>query len=576
MLGFALKERLCTLPAAGIVCLFVLTAAVRGEAAARGESDTERKVDSVFAAWDKPNSPGCAVGIIRDGKLVYARGYGMADLDHNIPITQRTVFNIGSTSKQFTAASILLLAERHKLSLDDDVRKYVAELPDYGRTITIRQLLSHTSGLRDYITLLYLGGIRVEDRESVRDALETIRRQKSLNSEPGEEWLYCNTGFFLASIIVERVSGESLPQFAQHNIFGPLHMDHTVWVDDARTIVPDRVDGYAPRPGGGFELSASNWDLVGDGGIYTTLEDLLRWDQNFYRPSVGGEEMITQLTTPGTLNGGKKLEYGLGLFLGTYRGLPMERHEGEWAGYKAELLRFPAQKFSVVCLCNLSSMIPTQLAQRVADLYLAADFRPEPARPAASSGSTGEQASTLSPADSAPLLGYYRNPEDESVRRIVFKNGRLTYGRIPGAETDLIPVGDNTFRMVGVPARVDIRFVGNAGAHAARMEVAVDSSKPLVFEAFEPVTLGREQLGEYAGTYHSDELDANYSVASRDSDIVVKIRRFDDLPLTPTIRDVFKYQDFRTFTFQRDGEGRVSGFILSTARARNLPFRRVS
>ncbi len=562
------RRRRC--PGVGIVCVLLCTLLLQSAPRSQTANDIGKKVDSLFAEWDKPNSPGCALGIIRHGKLIYARGYGMADLEHQIPITSQTLFNIGSTSKQFTAACICLLAQRHKLSLDDDVRKYVPELPDYGSTITIRQLLNHTSGLRDYITLLYLSGVRVEDFVAPRDAMEIILRQKSLNFAPGEEWLYSNTGYFLASIIVDKVSGKPLPDFARENIFDPLGMKHTMWVDDPRVIIPNRAVGYASRQGGTFQQFPSTWRLVGDGGIYTSIEEMLKWDGNFYRLVVGGDSLIRELTTAGALNSGSKLDYGLGLFVGKYRGLEMVRHEGEWAGYKAEFLQFPKEEFSVICLCNLSSMVPMQLARRVADICLSDQLAPTEAGTAAPA--TAERPSPLSADDSSRCVGFYRNPLDESVRHITVKNGRLLYGRVPGAESELTPVGRGLFRMLGVPAQVSIRFTGDAGGHASGMEATVDSAAPIRFDRFEPISLDAAQLKEYAGTYYSEELDANYTVASRDSQLVIQIRRFDDLTLTPTIRDVFKYQDFRSFVFKRNGDGRIAGFSLSVGRAKNLAF----
>lgn len=531
----------------------------------------EQAIDSIFARWNSPASPGCALGIIRDGKLVYSQGYGMASLEDSVPNSANSLFDIGSMSKQFTAACVLMLAHQHKLSLDDDVRKYVPELPDYGERISIRHLLNHTSGLRDYITLIYYSGVHVEDLETTREALGMIMRQKALNFPPGDEWSYSNTGYLLASLVVERVSGISLPEFAKRNFFDPLGMTHTVWVNGAGRVLANLAEGYSDKPEGGFQRNMSDWELVGDGGIRTTVGDLVMWDRNFYSGAAGGESLFHELTTPGTLNSGKKLGYGLGFFLETYKGLDVVRHEGEWAGYKSELLRIPSEHFSVICLCNLHSMNPTWLAERVVDKCLAGAFPAAPA-PAGTPRAGIGTALPTDPADASRWTGYYRNPSDETIRLITLRNDTIVYNRVPGAATPLLRIGPERFTMLGVPNQVVVRFTGGPSTHATGMDVVVDSAKPIVFRAFEPLRLTREQCREYEGTYISEELDTRYGIAAADSGLLVQIRRFDDLPLTPTVRDVFKYQDFRQFVFQRDGSQGVSGFLMSDARARNIRF----
>lgn len=531
------------------------------------------KIDSVFSQWNAPGSPGCAVGIIRDGEFVYRHGFGYADIEHNFPITAETKFNIGSTSKQFTAACILLLAQRHKLSLDDDVHRFIPELPSYQSPITIRELLNHTSGLRDYITLLYFSGVHVEDLSSGRDALDMVLRQRDLNFAPSEEWSYSNTGYFLASVIVQRVAGKSIPEFAKENIFDPLGMHHTEWVSDAKTIVSGRAEGYSPKGGGGFQLSPSGWDQVGDGGINTTVDDLLLWDRNFYNPTVGNADLIREMTTPGRLKDGTSIVYGLGYFLEKYRGLSVVRHEGEWAGYKAEMMRFPERRLTVICLCNLSSMVPTLLARKVADICLAKEM---PAQPAVAGGDTVAHDSVTAVTESlSSFPGYYRNPSDETIRKIVVHDGKLFYARIPGAETPLKPVGPSSFKMLGVPGTVIVRFSPGPYSTPIAMSVIVDSAKPISFVRFDPVVLTKNDLAEYAGDYYSEELDAKYAIAAGDSQLVVRIRRFDDLPLSSTVKDVFRYQDYRVFTFKRNSDDRITGFILTSGRARNLTFSKV-
>jgi CubicO group peptidase (beta-lactamase class C family) len=349
-------------------------------ASAAGKNSDEKSaaaVDEVFGDLAKANSPGCALGVYRDGKIIYAKGYGLANIEENVAITPQSVFDIGSTSKQFTAASILLLEKRGKLSINDDVRKYLPELPEYGQKITILHLLNHTSGLRDYLTLMELAGINTDSVTTDEDALALIDRQKALNFAPGSDWLYSNSGFFLLSIIVKRASGKTLREFAAENIFTPLEMTHTQYRDDHASLIANRALAYDEKEKkDGYTLNVSYFEQTGDGAVHTSVEDLLKWDENFYSPRVGGQDFLTELQEHGKLNSGKALDYAKGLFVGDYRGLHTVSHGGAWGGYRAELLRFPEQRFSVACLCNVGNANPTERAYEVADAYLGSLMKP--------------------------------------------------------------------------------------------------------------------------------------------------------------------------------------------------------
>src|SRR6266705_6280065 len=366
----------CRIGAGFLVSVLVFS----GSNAGTGEDKKTVAVDEIFVDLTKAGSPGCAVGVYRDGKMVYSKGYGLANLEENVPVTTQSVFNIGSTSKQFTAASILLLEKQDKLSLNDDVRKYIPELPDYGQKVTILQLLNHTSGLRDYLTLMDLAGIHTDGVTTDEDALQMIYRQKALNFAPGSDWLYSNTGFFLLSVIVKRVSGKTLREFAAENIFMPLEMTHTQFRDDHTSLVANRALAYDPKENGvGFRLNVSYFEQTGDGAVHTSVEDLLKWDENFYSAKVGGQSFLNEIQEPGKLNSGKTLDYAKGLFVGRYRGLRFVDHGGSWGGYRAQLLRFPEQHFSVVCLCNVAKANPEKRAHEVADVFLAAEMKePKP------------------------------------------------------------------------------------------------------------------------------------------------------------------------------------------------------
>lgn len=346
-------------------------------------NETTRRIDAVFAAWDSPRSPGCVVGVSQNGNLAYSRGYGMSNLEHDVPLMRDSILSIGSISKQFTAFSIALLASQGKLSFDDDVRRYWPELPDYGQKITIRHLLAHTSGLRDAWDLLFLVGGRSGDVITQDDVLSLAARQKSPDFVPGAEYFYNNAGYVMLAEIVKRVSGQSQRDFAETRIFGPLGMRDTS-INDIRTmIVPRRAAGYQPGPGGGWR----NWfpvtEIVGTDGVVTTVGDLLMWEQNFEDARVGGRALVDEMQTLGRLNDGTSTGYGFGLEVGTYRGVRAVGHGGTAGGYVANVVRFPDQHVAIAVLCNLKGNInPRALTRRVADIVLESGVLTPPAQPA--------------------------------------------------------------------------------------------------------------------------------------------------------------------------------------------------
>ena len=411
-------------------------------------------VDEVFADVAKPGSPGCALAAARGGKIIYEKGYGLANIEENVSIAPQSVFDIGSTSKQFTAASILLLERQGKLSVNDDIRKYLPEIPDYGHTVTILHLLNHTSGLRDYLTLFELAGINTDSVTTDEDALAIIANQKALNFEPGSEWLYSNSGFFLLSVIVKRVSGKSLPQFAAENIFAPLEMNSTVYRDDHTRLVANRALAYdAKEKEGGYALNVSYFEQTGDGAVHTTVEDLMKWDENFYSGKVGGREFLAELQEPGKLNSGKQLNYAKGLMVEKYRGLPIVEHGGSWGGYRAQLLRFPGQHFSVACLCNLGNADPEKRALRVADIYLAEEMK-EPAHREKEARKRERKETVPVPAEKlATYAGNYRSEELRATYLMAVEDGKLKLKSIQGGDgflhssqnLELRPVGPDAF-----------------------------------------------------------------------------------------------------------------------------------
>src|SRR5215475_5519087 len=351
-------------------------AAARGGEAQKITPDVAKRVDGVFAKWNRADSPGCALGVYRGGQIVYKRGYGIEDLNEDVHITPGTVFHVASMSKQFTAAAVVLLAQQGKLSLDDDVRKYIPELPDFGQKITIRNLVHHTSGLRDQWALLELAGWRYsQDLITNEDVMSLLTRQKELNFKPGERHLYSNTGYTLLGLIVKRVSGMSLREFTTKNIFEPLGMTRTHFRDDHAEVIKHNAVGYAQETGKPFEISITNFDTVGATSLHTTVEDLQKWDENFYNPKIGGPGFVQQMLERGRLNNGELLDYAFGLVVGKYKGLATVDHAGADAGYRSDMTRFPEQHFSAAVLCNSAETDPSALAQKVADIVLAKEIK---------------------------------------------------------------------------------------------------------------------------------------------------------------------------------------------------------
>ncbi len=334
-------------------------------------SDWEAHVQRVFADYDRDDAPGMTVAVVRAGEVVVARGFGLASLEHGVPNDADTVFRIASVSKQFTAACIALLELDGELSMADEVREHVPELPDYGVSLQVAHLVHHISGLRDYIEIPYERGGSIE-HVTPEQSLAQLAEEQELRFVPGERFEYSNSNYLLLGLIVERVSGKPLPVFAQERIFGPLGMENTHFQERHDRVVPGRAFGYAPlsaaddTSGTGFRLDITTIDHVGDGGVFTTVGDLAKWDANFYEPKVGGPEFLDLIHSAAFLNDGSEHRYAFGLILGRMGERPTVSHSGSWVGYRAELTRFPEERLTVICLANRADVDPTGLCQQLA------------------------------------------------------------------------------------------------------------------------------------------------------------------------------------------------------------------
>ena len=534
--------------------------------------DAAKQVDKVFEKWDKPDSPGCALGVYKDAKIIYKHGYGMADLNDDVPITPATVFHVASMSKQFTAASIVLLAQQGKLSLDDDVRKYIPELPDFGQRIAIRHLVHHTSGLRDQWNLLDLAGWRYSlDLITDDDVMSVMTRQKDLNFKPGDRHVYCNTGYTLMGLIVKRVSGMSLREFTTKNIFEPLGMTHTHFRDDHAEIIKHDALGYEQegkdKP---FRMSLTNFDTVGATSLHTTVEDLQLWDENFYHPRLGGPPFVQQMLERGKLNNGEQLDYAFGLVVGKYKGLPTVEHGGADAGYRSGLTRFPEQHFSAAVLCNSADTNPTSLIHQVADVVLAKDLQAPESAPLKTSEKSA--AAVLTAEQMSALAGTYWNRESDGFERVTVKDGSLRID-LGGDSRPLKTFSETHFHVGDVPwgDMVDIHFVPAAADKPRYFEQSFGGGKPENFEAATPFVPAASELSEFTGSYVSEEIDPVYRIILQDGDLALARLKYKNDTLHSAVRDVFT-GDIGTVRFTRDANQHISGFILNAGRIQNFRF----
>ena len=516
------------------------------------------QIDKVFERWDRPGSPGCAVGVGQHGKVIYTQAYGMANLEYGVRNRPDTIFESGSVAKQFTASAIALLVQDGKLSLADPVRKYVPELPDFGVSMTIQHFLNHTSGIRSQWPLLSLAGRPPgEAVHTIDEILELMSRQKELNFKPGDEFLYNNTAFTLLGVIVQRVAGKPFTQFTQERLFGPLGMTRTRWRDDFTAIVENRATAYRVARDGSFHTNMSFTNVYGNGGLLTTVGDLLIWNENLDTPRVGGRAMVDQIQTRGRLNDGFLNEYAQGLFVTDHRGVREISHGGSTAGYQTFLGRFPDEHLSVAVLCNTSGTNPAGYAHQVADLFLGAKLK-DIVKPVAV---------PVAPDVLQKLAGVYREPRSDAVIRLVYDAEKKTLSAGGGALVPTGPAsfsnqtGTRTFNVERPDAPAPTRLIDSDGR-----------SKPVTWVAEAPFAPSPEQLAVLVGDYYSDELDITYRVRVENGSLVVRFRPANRVPLSPVFIDAFDGEG-NIVRFTRDtSSGRVDGLRIYAGRVRHLRF----
>ncbi|HMQ49122.1 MAG TPA: serine hydrolase domain-containing protein [Saprospiraceae bacterium] len=532
----------------------------------------EEQVDELFKNWNNPNSTGLVVAIVKDGKIVYQQGYGMANLEYFIPNNPKsTVFEVASVSKQFTSFCILLLEKEGKLSLEDDIRKYIPEIPDFGYKITLKQLASHTSGIRDQWELLKLAGWRMDDVIDNEHIFKLIKRQKELNFIPGEKFSYSNTGHTLLAEVVSRVSGKTFSEFAKEQIFEPLGMKNTLFLDDFQMIVKNMAYSYNGDIDEGFKKSVLSISNVGPTNLFTTAEDMTKWALNFDQPIIGDATLISKLNEVPLLNNGEKSEYALGQFSSIYKGLKVFEHSGSEAAYESFFIRFPEQQFAVIILSNDGAIWAEGKAYKICDIYLDKEFiKTNTENNNAPESIENSKPIRIDTKTQQQYVGNYWNESEGLERAIKFENDTLRYVRQNNNFTNLLPIEKNKFVLQGLPSTIQIHF--NKFDNKNYEMVFIDGEEKLSFVQMMDVA-----LKDYAGRYYSEELDTYYTLSIEENQLIAHHQRNKNIQLNPITIDRFhsKTWFFKNITFERTN-GLVSGFKISNRGVENLFFKKVN
>ena len=525
-----------------------------------------QRVDSLFFQYNEGGSPGLAVAAVRDSKVIFRKGYGLANLEYGIPITPSTVFDVASVSKQFTGLAVAMLVEQGKISLNDDIRKYIPELQQAAGTITINHLLHHTSGLRDWPATLAVAGWQFDDVYLFKQILDMAYRQKTLNFPPGSEYSYSNTEYNLLAEMIARVTGESFRAWTDQNIFAPLGMTRTHFRDDHREVIPNHAVGYERSSGQAYRQSTDNLEAYGSSSLFTTADDMTKWVENFDHPTVGGTAAIDLMQTRGALNNGSSIPYAFGVVHEAYRGLETVDHDGSWASFSTFVAHFPEQRFGVIVLANCDCINAREEAHKLTDIFLEKELAaPEPA--AAQRPKTPP--TLVAPAILDTYTGLYRLGPGWYVRIRRDASGLKTRATHE-EEFPMTAESESEFWVEGYHSSMAFQRDPASGVtyltyHGER-HPRLDESPPL------PAS----QWSEFAGEYCSDELQTCYLVEARDGSLAMRHPRYGAIPLTQLWRDEFTGDKwFMNVEFQRDDAGKPVGLLVNAGgRSRNNRFTR--
>jgi CubicO group peptidase (beta-lactamase class C family) len=537
-----------------------------------GQLKESQEIDNIFKQWCKQNVPGGAIGIIKDGELMYSKGYGIADLEHDIKISSSSVFNICSISKEFVSFSLLLLEEQGKLNLDDTVQTYLPDFPEYDAPLTIRHFINHTSGIRDVKKLIQLKGENIFDNLEPEEVYTLIKHQKALEFSPGDKFAWSNSDYFILSMIIEKVSGQSLKTFTQEHIFGPLGMKNTLFYDDNTDLIKNRVFSYNKKNAeDGFDNVIMRFHLVGSFGAYSTIEDLFLWDQNFYNNKLGkgGQKIIKNMHEEGLLNNGESSGYAHSVMINNYKGLKTVRHAGSFAGYRSVILRFPDERVSVIILANRDDANLWTMSYQLADVLLKEKFIAD---------SKKTETKTVNPEIThikekfslAQITGNYER-EPGSLFKFSIKNDSLQLVEWWSNEPlMLINTEGNTYKEANNPS--DQFIFSELKNHLTQKLTVSGPSFKFISKRKEKIDFSALNLADYSGDFYSEEIDATHLLFLEDGKLKVKIAINEVLALAPYNIDTF-YSDDYFVHFSRTN-GKVSGFNLKAGWVTNLKFKK--
>lgn len=549
-----------------LICLFILLTnvfTVQAQVKATSKSKTAAKIDKLLTKYDFKNGPGLSLAVIKDGAVVYKKGLGIANLEYGIPIATSTVFQVASVSKQFTVFSILLLEQDGKLSIDDDIRKYLPEMPDYGHKITLRNLANHTSGIRDNTDLANLIGTSEADLLSNEDAVKLITSQKGLNFIPGDEFQYCNSGYILLAEIVKRVSGQSFAQFTQARIFKPLKMKNSQFVDAPEILVKNRAYSYDQYENAYYK-SILNHSFVGSTGLNTTVDDLSLWAINFQNKTIGSDAIFNKMKEKSRLNNGALIPYGLGLENQTYKGLDVIFHGGGIARYGARILWIPEHNFSIVYMCNSQDFHPFDIVYSIVDYYLA-DKETLPSNP------------TINKALLQNFVGDYEMfPRTGYVFTFSVANDTL-FQQVKGDDNKvkLVQISDNEFTFPNIPHSKFVFEKNNPQlSNAVKWHIADFSYKGQRIEltAFDK---GKVDTNELVGMYYNAELNTTYNLVRKENDLIATHSRNGESILAAFQPDVF-IGNIGAIAMIRNDQNKVVGFNLTKQGITSMKFEKIN
>ncbi len=555
-----------------LLTCFILLATLECVTAQALPPEITDRIDSLFSQWARTSSPGCAVGVVRNDSLIFSKGFGMANLEYGVPITPETIFHIASVAKQFVAYSILLLEKQGKLSLEEDIHKYLSWFPDLKETITIRNLLNHTSGIRDQWELLAITGTRLEDVITQDQIIKILSKQQALNFKPGTNWSYSNSNFTLLAEIVRSISGQTLRQFTDSAIFKPLGMNNTHFHDDYREIVPNRSYPYVAAGKDHYGDAVNSYATVGPASLFTNIDDMSKWIMNFYAPTVGDQKLIQELTQPVIVNGVKKRNYAKGIVADSIYGQKRYQHGGVDVGYQAFVSVFPDQKMGFIVFSNLGDVNAQRKNEELATLFI------DNLSPKKKNNSSHMDSSLTILPDPNPILPYAgAYIADDGSRFAFVVTDKKLYGVTPNGRYHLLIKTGNDRYAVFTDTTISFQFSGGG-----IKRIATDEYWPvgnaLHLEKYDTTTRTEQQLMAYTGTYYCPELDCNYRIGLKDDHLFLSNAKYNDSPLTlygeDHLTDEFYWMDHLHIT--RNTKNQITGFELNGNRVMHLKFVKIN